>query len=140
MPEHKLFQIKYLHLIIGIIAFIAFITTGRFMRWDFPDKEIIPPELRILMRSRHIYILFSALLHLLLGVYLQISPKNWRKSLQILGSVLLIAASGFLIWGFVHETYFAKTFSDISRFGIYFSLAGVGFHLIGGLFAKNERQ
>ncbi len=110
------------------------------MRWDFPDKEIIPPELRILMRSRHIYILFSALLHLILGVYLQISPVIWHKVLQILGSVLLIAASGFLIWGFIHETYFAKNFSDISRWGIYLSLAGAGFHLIGGLFSQNERQ
>lgn len=130
---------SYLHLIIGTIGFIIFVTTGRFMRWDFPDKEIIPPELRILMRSRHIYILFSALLHLLVGVYLQISSQIWRKILQLFGSTLLILASGFLLWGFIHETYYAKTFSDLSRWGIYLSLAGVGFHLIGGFLSKNER-
>ena len=109
------------------------------MRWDFPDKEIIPPELRILMRSRHIYILFSALIHLALGVYLQISQKTWRKVLQMIGSILLIVASGLLIWGFINETYYFKTFSDISRFGIYLSLTGIGFHLIGGLFVHYER-
>lgn len=118
--------------------FMVFAVTGRFMRWDFPDKEIIPPELRILMRSRHIYILFSALIHLGLGVYLQISQKTWRKNLQIFGSVLLISASGLLIWGFVSETYYLRTFSDINRFGIYLSLAGIGFHLIGGIFSKND--
>ena len=109
------------------------------MRWDFPDKEIIPTELRILMRSRHIYILFSALLHLLLGVYLQISAQLWRKIFQIIGSILLILASSLLISGFIYDTYYAKTFSDVARFGIYLSLAGVGFHLIGGFAAKNER-
>ena len=110
------------------------------MRWDFPDKEIIPPELRILMRSRHIYILFSALLHLALGAYLQISTEIWRKVLQMIGSILLIVASGWLIWGFINETYYVKTFSDISRWGIYLSLAGMGFHLIGGFIPKPARQ
>ena len=124
---------KYLHLIIGIILFIVFAITGRFMRLDFPDKEIIPPELRILMRSRHIYILFSALLHLLLGVYFQNSDKIWRKTFQIIGSTLLMLASGLLIWGFSYDSYYVKTFSDVARFGIYLSLAGIGFHLIGGL-------
>ena len=120
--------------------FIVFVTTGRFMRWDFPDKEIIPPELRILMRSRHIYILFSALIHLALGIYLQISPQVWRKWLQIFGSILLILASGLLIWGFISETYYVKTFSPVSRNGIYLSLAGIGFHLIGGFLAQTKSK
>ena len=130
----------YLHLIFGILLFIVFAVTGRFMRWDFPDKEIIPQDLRILMRSRHIYILFSALLHLLLGVYLQISVKTWRKVLQILGSILLIVASGLLIWGFIYDTYYVKTFSDVARFGIYLSLAGVVFHLIGGFLGQKPAR
>lgn len=129
----------YLHLIFGILLFIAFAVTGKFMRWDFPDKEIIPQDLRILMRSRHIYILFSSLIHLLLGVYLQISQKTWQKVLQIFGSVLLITASGLLIVGFIYDTYYAKTFSDVARFGIYLSLGGVAFHLVGGFLVKNER-
>lgn len=130
----------YLHLIFGVLLFIVFAVTGRFMRWDFPDKEIIPPELRILMRSRHIYILFSALIHLALGIYLQISQTAWRKVLQMFGSILLISASGLLIWGFISETYHTKTFSDISRFGIYLSLAGVAFHLIGGFLMQKPAR
>jgi len=131
---------KRFHLIFGVLIFIVFAVTGRFMRWDFPDKEIIPPELRILMRSRHIYILFSALLHLLLGLYLQLSSKKPLRVLQMAGSLLLIAASGLLIWGFINETYYAKNFSDISRFGIYLSLAGVGFHLIGAVFTSKSPE
>lgn len=103
------------------------------MRADFPDKDIIPQELRLLMRSRHIYILFSSLIHLSLGVYLTISHVKWRSVLQYLGSVLLSASSGILLWGFIVETYSLAHFSDVSRWGIYLSLAGVGFHLIGRL-------
>ena len=124
------------HLIFGIIVFIIFLITGRFMRLDFPDKDIIPPDLRLLMRSRHIYILFSALIHISLGVYMQIRPQTWRRVLQYLGSFLLVVSSGLLLWGFIFETYVIQHFSDISRYGIYTSLAGVVAHLIGGVRAK----
>lgn len=121
---------KYTHLIFGIIVFVVFLITGRFMRVDFPDKEIIPQELRLLMRSRHIYILFSAFLHIVLGLYFQVSNETRRKVLQVIGSVLLFLSTGFLIWGFVAETYWTKGFSDISRWGIYLSLAAVILHLL----------
>ena len=121
------------HLIFGAALFVIFLTTGRFMRVDFPDKDVIPQELRLLMRSRHIYILFSALIHLVLGIYLQIRPELGRKILQYSGSLVLIASSVLLVWAFIIETYSLQQYSDISRFGIYTSLAGVGLHLLGGI-------
>lgn len=117
----------------GILLFIAFVVTGRYMRVDFPDKDLIPQDLRLLMRSRHIYILFNGLIHLVLGIYLQMRPQIPRRVLQYIGSLLLVLSSGLLLWGFIFETYVTQHFSDISRWGIYMSLAGVGFHLIGGL-------
>ena len=126
-------NIATLHLVFGIIVFIIFLVTGSYMRVDFPDKDLIPQDLRLLMRSRHIYILFSALIHMSLGVYLHIRPGRWRSVLQYFGSFLLLVSSGLLLWGFIFETYVTQHFSDISRNGIYISLAGVGFHLIGGL-------
>ena len=128
---------RRLHLIFGVLVFVAFVITGRYMRVDFPDKDIIPQELRLLMRSRHIYILFSALIHISLGVYFQIRPEMWQRVLQYFGSFLLVLSSGLLLWGFIFETYVTQHFSDISRYGIYTSLAGVGFHLIGGLSGRN---
>jgi len=102
------------------------------MRVDFPDKEIIPQDFRLLMRSRHIYILFSSFIHTLLGVYLQIETRIWRKTLQLFGSTLLITGSVFLVWAFVYETYTTKTFSEASRWGIYLSLGGTILHLVSG--------
>lgn len=127
---------SYAHLIFGIVVFVVFLVTGRFMRLDFPDKEIIPPELRMLMRSRHIYILFSSLIHILLGLYLQIQPQIWRKILQILGSIFLFSGSVWLVWAFVFETYTVKQFSDASRYGLYFTLAGTIFHLLSQIQVK----
>jgi hypothetical protein len=127
------------HLIFGILVFVVFTQTGEYMRADFPDKEAIGQDLRILMRSRHIYILFSSLIHIALGVYLRLGPSLWRKVIQILGSGVLVASSGLLIWAFVVETYSLRQFSEISRFGIYTSLAGVILHMIGGIGRKHER-
>ena len=127
------FAMRYFHLVFGILVFIAFMTTGRFMRSDFPDKDAIEQEFRLLMRSRHIYILFSALIHLGLGIYLQIRPAVWQRAIQITGSAVLVISSLLLISAFVVETYSLHGFSDISRFGIYTSLLGVGLHLFGGL-------
>ena len=127
---------SYLHLFFGIVVFIVFLVTGKFMRVDFPDKEIIPQDFRLLMRSRHIYILFSGFIHLLLGVYLQIEKRVWRKTMQLFGSTFLIAGSVFLIWAFIYETYTTKTFSEASRWGIYLSLGGMILHLVGGIKVK----
>lgn len=124
---------KWFHLVFGLLMFIVFVTTGKYMRIDFPDKDIIPQDLRLLMRSRHIYILFNALIHMVLGVYLQMRPQVWRKSLQSFGSFLLTASAGILLWAFIVETYQLQHFSEISRVGIIASLAGVGFHLVGGI-------
>ena len=131
---------KRIHLIIGLLVFVTFVVTGRYMRLDFPDKEAIPQDLRLLMRSRHIYILFSALLHMLLGAYLQIRPEVWRKAIQYFGSALLVSSTVLLIWAFIAETCFLQHFSGISRYGIVLSLAAVVFHVIGGLTGQRHEQ
>ncbi|HUR96680.1 MAG TPA: hypothetical protein VMZ26_01305 [Pyrinomonadaceae bacterium] len=127
----------WFHLIIGLLMFVVFVTTGKFMRIDFPDKGDIPQELRLLMRSRHIYILFSSLIHLTLGTYIRMSSEAAKRLLQYSGSLMLTASSVLLVWAFVTETYSLQHFSDISRYGIYTALAGVGLHLLGGI-AKRQ--
>lgn len=128
----------WFHLIFGLLLFVVFAVTGKFMRVDFPDKDVIPQDLRLLMRSRHIYILFSALIHLVLGTYLTMSTDMRIKLLQYAGSFLLTVSSVFLVWAFVTETYSLQHFSDISRNGIYTALAGVGLHLLGGILRQRH--
>lgn len=124
---------RYLHLIFGIILFIIFLITGQFMRADFPDKEVISQELRLLMRSRHIYILFSAFLHILLGLYFQYAQKRWQKILQIIGSIILFISPILLTTAFIYETYYTEHFTLLSAAGIFLTFGGIIFHLIGNL-------
>lgn len=126
------------HLIFGILLFIAFLITGRFMRGDFPDKDVIDQGFRLLMRSRHIYILFSSLIHISLGLYLTLHQNKISKTLQIIGSSLLFIASVLLVYAFAHETYTLHHFSDLSRYGIYLSLAGTIFHLVSKIPSRNQ--
>ena len=131
---------KWFHLIFGLALFAVFAITGKYMRVDFPDKDIIPQDLRLLMRSRHIYILFNSLIHLGLGVYIALRPRLLQKLLQLSGSAVLTISSIVLIWAWYVETYQLAHFSDLSRWGIYTSLAGVGLHLVGGLSVARPRQ
>jgi hypothetical protein len=124
---------KWLHLVIGIVLFFIFTETGRRMRIDFPDKDLIPQDLRILTRSRHIYILFNSLIFIVLGVYFRWAPRIAQRAFQVVGSLLLLTASGYLLWGWYVETYELAHFSNISRWGIYLSLAGVVAHILGGI-------
>ena len=103
------------------------------MRIDFPDKDVIPQDLRLLMRSRHIYILFASLMHLLLGTYLQIENDRMIKPLQYAGSFILTVSGVVFVIAWWSETYQLQHFSNMSRQGIYAALAGVGLHLIAGL-------
>ena len=131
---------KWFHLAFGGLLFVIFTITGSYMRADFPDKDVIPQDLRLLMRSRHIYILFNSLIHLALGVYLTLSPKVWQRAVQTVGSVLLTIAGVLLVYAWYIETYQYRQFSDASREGIYISLAGICMHLIGGIRTRASRS
>lgn len=110
------------------------------MRTDFPDKEIISQEFRLLMRSRHIYILLSSFIHILLGLYLKTNKEIWRKYLQIFGSILLFAGTILLIYAFFYETYTTKYYSDLSRYGLYVTLSGTILHLFGKIPVKSKND
>ena len=131
-------QMKWLHLTVGFVMFVIFTITGQYMRADFPDKDAIPQEFRILMRSRHIYILFAALIHLALGIYIELRRDGWQRVFQVIGSTVLVLSAILLVTAFVMETYTYRQFTDLSRYGIYGSLWGIGFHLIGGIDGRSK--
>ena len=128
------------HLVYGLLLFVVFLVTGQYMRADFPDKDAIDQTLRVLMRSRHIYILFSALIHIGLGLYFTPRTAARRRSVQYVGSAFLFLSSALLVSAFVRETYTLSAFSDLSRFGIYTSLAGIGLHLIAAMGDQTGRS
>ncbi len=94
---------RRLHLIVGVAAVVAFLITGQLMRHHAPPMTALSDTVRLLHRSRHIYILAGGLLNLMLGLYWQQRPRGWRRPVQTAGSALLMVAPVLLVVAFAVE-------------------------------------
>jgi hypothetical protein len=124
---------RKLHLWTGILTVIIFLLTGQFMRHHQPPMTAFTPEVRLLFRSRHIYILAAGLVNLMLGLYLQRS-RDWRGRAQLLGSALLLASPALLILAFTREPQRGfQTETIFSHWGLYALFAGCMLHLVSAV-------
>ncbi|HYP53873.1 MAG TPA: hypothetical protein VEQ42_10060 [Pyrinomonadaceae bacterium] len=126
------------HLIFGALLFVAFLLTGQYMDIYHNHLEGADYGRRMLMRSRHIYILLAALLNLGLGAYLTPRRPAWRGALQHTGSALIFAASVLLVAAFFYEPRWPALYTPLSRLGLYAILAGTLFHVFGGAGRRAE--
>ena len=122
---------RLLHLIFGIVIVVVFLLTGQYM--EFLHVRDMPDGLRILYRSRHIYILASGLVHLALATYLTLRTALWQRVLQWLGSVSLIASSLILLVAFFYDPERGDLAVPWSRQGIFALGYGTLFHVFSGL-------
>lgn len=124
---------RRLHLWTGLLTVIIFLLTGQFMRHHQPPMTAFTPEVRMLFRSRHIYILTAGLVNLMLGLYLQ-RPPGWRGRAQLLGSALLLPSPALLILAFTQEPQ--RGFQQetmFSHWGLYALFAGSMLHLVSAI-------
>jgi hypothetical protein len=121
-------------LAVGILAVIAFLATGQFMRRHAPPMASLEDGLRLMYRSRHIYLLGSSLVNLMLGLYLRTGIAGWRKTTQAAGSVLLLASPLLLLMAFVNEPSLGVR-ADLwqSSFGLFALFGGSMLHAIAGI-------
>jgi uncharacterized protein YjeT (DUF2065 family) len=94
---------RRVHLIAGLVVVLLFLGTGQLMAHHEPHMAALSPEVRLLFRSRHIYLLAGALVNVLPGLYLQLHPAGWRRAVQLTGSALLILAPVLLLIAFLTE-------------------------------------
>lgn len=83
-------MLRRVHLVVGILAVVAFLLSGQVLGHHHPPMDQLPGELRMMYVSRHIYLLAAALANTVLGVYLQMQPSSWRRGLQLVGSLLIL--------------------------------------------------
>lgn len=124
---------KRLHLTAGLASVFLFLFTGQLMYAHFPDKEGMDQALRMVTRSRHVYILLSAFPHLLIGVYFARSDRKVLAVLQKIGSVLLTLGSAAFAAAFFYESYSVLSFSPLSAVGVFLATGGVLLHTAGAL-------
>src|SRR5687767_3427493 len=122
---------RRVHLILGIAGLVAFLATGQYMdhRWDHLSGMADGP--RLLFRSAHIYLLFSSLLNLLLGIYWTRGRTGLRRGLQAAGSVLVAIGPLLFIVAFLREPWLRDLDRPFASWGIYGTFAGVLLQLSG---------
>ena len=74
---------KNTHLIFGLLLVFVFLLTGQYM--EYVHNRTLTDGVRVLYRSRHIYLLLNALINITLGLYVQYAVTGWRRSLQLIG-------------------------------------------------------
>lgn len=81
--------------------------------------------------SRHIYLLASALVNTVLGLYLQLHPVGWRRGLQLVGSTLILISVLLSALAFVVEPPLGMAGRGWrSSVGLIALFAGVMTHLV----------
>ena len=121
---------RRLHFILGCFTVIAFLITGQLMRHHSPPLDTMSDGMRLLYRSRHIYILAAGLLHLILGIYWR-SFDGRRQHLQTAGSLLLATSVPLLISAFFVEPARGQlAATPWSHYGLYALFGGTMLHAL----------
>jgi hypothetical protein len=125
-------SMRRLHLAVGLIALAAFLATGFEMYFRHDHLRGLDASTRLLFRSSHIYLLFAALLNLVLGLYSEPAPGGWRAGVRRFGSALVLLAPPLFVLAFFREPWLAGLDRPYARPAIISSLVGVLCHLASG--------
>ena len=120
---------KKLHLIFGILVLVVFLLTGQYMNHYYNHMVGVSDGVRLLYRTRHIFILLAGLLNLGIGIYFTYRQTTWRRVLQAFGSALIVVGSLLFIAGFFYEPKLENLYTPLSHWGTYTIVAGTLLHL-----------
>ena len=129
---------KFLHQITGILVIVIFLLTGQYMDFYYPHMDEVSDGVRMMLRSRHIYLLLAGLVNLGIGVYFVQQRRRWRKFLQLTGSGLLLIAPFLLTGAFFYETTLPHLQRPLTLPAIVSLLTGTLFHLISSARQNKE--
>ena len=124
---------KKAHLIFGALMVVGFLLTGQYMDKFFNHLDGMPDGPRLLYRTRHIFILLAGLLNLGIGAYFTYRIQPWRRTLQLLGSLLIFVASVLFLIAFFYEPNLGNLHTPLSHWGTYTIAAGAVFHVVSGV-------
>ena len=119
------------HQIFGWTVFVVFLLTGQYMRIYHNHLAGIPDGVRMLYRSRHIYILLAAMLNIALGIYFRYAAQRWRRGLQVAGSAVIVITTLLLIPAFFYDPGLGPDKTVLSYFGIIGMAFGMLLHFVG---------
>ena len=123
------------HLIVGFAGLIAFLASGVYMVWVHAGLQGMADGPRLFFRSAHIYLLWGALLNLVLGCYLARVGRGLLRHVQSLGSLLILAGPFMLCLSFFAEQHNRELDRPVGQLAIFLALGGVVLHAVAALVA-----
>jgi hypothetical protein len=123
--------LRRIHRVVGLAGVVLFLGTGQYMDRVHDHLRGMEDVRRMLFRSAHIYLLWSSLLNLALGVYFAEAPGGWRRLLQWAGSALLLSGPALMLLAFAHEPWLTDLDRPYAGPAIYAAFAGMLMHLLG---------
>ena len=119
-----------------MLALVVFPLTGAYLRSIFPDAFAEDEVVRYQYRANHVYILWSGLLNLMVGMHLRFRDRPLWRRLQVAGSTILLLAPFALIAAFFLEPRSASPERTITSLTMIALLIGVILHMPGGAWRK----
>jgi glucan phosphoethanolaminetransferase (alkaline phosphatase superfamily) len=129
---------KRLHLIFGLLIVVCFLLTGKYMDVYLHHMVGVPDGLRLLYRTRHIFILLAGLVNLALAAYLVARTENWQRVVQWLGSILIITASLLFVAAFFYDSTRGDLRAPVTHWAVYAIAAGSLAHLFSGVQSRRD--
>lgn len=93
------------------------------MKWELLQDGNLDPVYRMIHRSRHIYILFAALINLLVSLS-WVRAEGWRNLVRCSASGLILISGVLLPIAFVVEPGLRRIAAPITFYGVVSALAG----------------
>ena len=112
------------HWWVGTVTLVLFVLSGAYMRWvaHVPDLEDLT---RALFRSRHLFLMLSALVNLALSA----NPPPVRRLHRVIATLALVAPI-FLLMAFWREPAQGIEAGPWSQVGLYLSFAAAALLVI----------
>ena len=118
-------SLRSLHIWVGVLGTLAFLATGLYMAFNFPELYGDREAVRYMFRANHAYILLASLINIALGIYRTNARAGWRGMLASTGSALLLAAPFVLLFAFFFEAPRGTPERIVTTLGILMLLLGV---------------
>jgi hypothetical protein len=119
------------HRTVGIATLVMFAVTGQFMDHFDLDHMAVDSAVRLLYRSRHIYLLFAGLVNLAIGMRFVLPSSGTGSRVAVIGSLLMLAAPVPLTVAFFVEPPTLGQVTLPAILGIFGSYIGLLFYCVG---------
>ena len=119
------------HRTVGIATLALFAVTGQIMDQLHLNQMAVDSAVRLLYRSRHIYLLFAGLVNLAVGMRFVLPISGTGSRVAVIGSILMLVAPVPLTVAFFVEPPRLGQVTLPAILGIFGSYVGLLFYCVG---------